>query len=182
VTIAAQPLTGVFEVDRKHSWVGFAVRHMQVSTFRGSFREVDARVVGDASGLHLEGAVRVESISITDPPDFRAHVVRGDDFFDAERYPEITFRSTRADLAEDGAVTIEGELTIKGISRTVVATGTYQSPVADPWGSERAALELHAVVDRRDWELSWQLPLPDGGEALGWSVDVHVQLELVRQG
>jgi len=176
-----QSLTGVYEADRNHSSFQFAVSHMKVSRFRASFGDIDARLIGDESGLRLEGTARVESISISDPPEFREHVVRGADFFDADTHPELTFRSHEVELAEDGAATVEGELTIKGISRPLTATGTYQPPVEDPYGSQRTALELRAVVDRRDWELTWQLPLPDGADVLGWDVELTVHLELIRQ-
>ena len=129
---------------------------MQVSTFRASFGDVDARLVADASRSRLEGAARVESISIVGPPEFREHVVRGAEFFDADNHPEILFRSERIDLAEDGTATVDGELTIKGVSRPITATGTYRRPVEDPFGGLRAALALRARLDRRDWGMSWQ--------------------------
>jgi polyisoprenoid-binding protein YceI len=175
------PLTGVFEADPAHSSFQFAVRHMKVSTFRASFGDVDARLTADASKLRLEGAARVESISIADPPEFREHVVRGADFFDADNHPEIVFRSDPFDLAEDATTTVEGALTIKGITRPITATGTYERPVEDPYGSLRAALELRVVLDRRDWAMDWQQPLPDGADALGWDVELTIQLELVKQ-
>jgi polyisoprenoid-binding protein YceI len=149
--VTTDPLAGVFDADRTHSAFQFAVRHMKVSTFRASFRDVDARLIGQASGLRLEGTAGVESISISGPPEFREHVVRGADFFDADNHPEILFRSERVELAGNGAATVEGELTIKGFSRPITATGTWERPVEDTFGALRAALELRAVLDRRDW-------------------------------
>jgi polyisoprenoid-binding protein YceI len=181
MAVTTAPLTGVFEADSIHSSLQFAVRHMQVSTFRASFADVEARLIAGAPEPRLEGTARVESISITDPPVFREHVVRSADFFDADNHPEILFRSDRVELAGDGSATVEGELRIKGISRPVTATGTYEGPVEDPFGFLRAALELRAVVDRRDWEMSWQAPLPGGADVLGWDVEITVQLELVAQ-
>lgn len=179
--VTTDPLTGVFDADRAHSSFQFAVRHMKVSTFRASFGDVDARLTAREGQVRLEGAVRVESISIADPPEFREHVVRGADFFDADSHPEILFRSERIELAEDGAATLEGELTIKGLSRPVTATGTWERPVEDPFGLLRAALGLRAVLDRRDWGLTWQHPLPGGADVLGWDVELTVQLELVKR-
>jgi polyisoprenoid-binding protein YceI len=181
MAITTDPLTGVFEADRIHSSFQFAVRHMKVATFRASFGDVDARLIADGPEPRLEGAARVESISIADPPAFREHVVRGADFFDADHHPEILFRSERVDLTENGTATVEGELTIKGISRPITATVTYERPVEDPFGSLRAALALRAVLDRRDWGMSWQQPLPDGADVLGWDVELTVQLELIKQ-
>jgi polyisoprenoid-binding protein YceI len=181
MAVTTDPLTGIYEADRTHSSFQFAVRHMKVSTFRASFGDVDATLIADAAELRLEGAARVKSISITDPPEFRAHVVHGADFFAAENHPEILFRSDRVELAEDGTATVDGELTIKGLSRPITATGTWERPVEDTFGSLRAALELRAVIDRRDWGLTWQMPLPGGADVLGWDVELTVQLELVKQ-
>jgi polyisoprenoid-binding protein YceI len=179
-SVASSPFAGTFEADA-HSTVVFAIRHMGISTFRGSFGEVEARLVGDDGGARLEGAVAVDSISIGDPPDFREHVVNGADFLDAGTHPTIRFSSRRVELRPGGRVTVEGELALAGRTRDLVAHGTYEGPIVDPFGAERAALELRATIDRRDWGLTWQAALPSGGDALGWHVDVTVHLELVRQ-
>jgi polyisoprenoid-binding protein YceI len=112
----------------------------------------------------------------------RGHVVNGEEFFDGGNHPEIVFRSTRVELAEDGGVAVDGELDIKGIVRPVTATGTYRPPVEDPYGASRGAIELGTVVDRRDWDMNWQIPLPAGGEALGYEVELSAHLELIKQG
>jgi len=181
VAVATQPFTGTHVADPHHSSFLFAIRHMKVSTFRATFRDVEARLVGDDSGLSLEGRARAESVSIGDPPEFREHVVHSEDFFDAGNHPEIVFRSSRVELADDGSATVEGELEIKGISRPVTATGSYRPPVEDPHGSLRSAIELGATVDRRAWDMNWQMPLPNGGDVLGWEVELTVHLELIRE-
>ena len=114
-------------------------------------------------------------------PIFRAHVVHGADFFEADVHPMIEFRSASIELGDDRSVVAEGELEIRGVSRSVTATGTYSPTITDPFGVSRAALELSVTVDRRDWEMSWQMPLPDGGDALGWEVEITAHLELVRE-
>lgn len=96
-------------------------------------------------------------------------------------HPEIIFRSSRVVLGEDGGARVGGELEIKGIARPVTATGRYQPPVPDPFGSVRAALELSATVDRRNWGMNWQMPLPGGGDVLGYDVELTAHLELVRE-
>jgi polyisoprenoid-binding protein YceI len=90
------------------------------------------------------------------------------------------FESSRLALEDDGTVELEGELVIKGIARPLHATGTWREPVEDLAGGVRMALDLNAVVDRRDWDMSWQAPLPKGGDALGWDVTLEAQLELVK--
>jgi polyisoprenoid-binding protein YceI len=179
MTSTLPSFTGIFQIDRPHSTVQFAVNHI-VSTFRATFEGIDGTLVAEGAEASLNATVQVESVSIADPPEFREHVVRGDDFFAAEEHPQLTFRSTSIELRDDGSATVTGELRIRGISRTVTAYGSYRSPTLDPFGVERAALELRATVDRRDWELNWQLLLPDGGDALGWEIELSAELELVR--
>ena len=176
-----QPLTGAYELDPHHSTVQFAVRHQQIATFRASFADIDALLtVGDGT-ITLEGEARVESVSIADPPEFREHVVRGTDFFDADAYPSIGFHSTRVEVEVDGTATVTGELTIRGTTRTITARGTYHPAREDPFGNYRSGLELRTSVDRRSWDLNWQLPLPDGSDALGWDVEITAQLELIKK-
>jgi polyisoprenoid-binding protein YceI len=124
--------------------------------------------------------VRVASLSIK-LPDFRRHVVDGPDFFDATKYPEMSLRSTNLELREDGTVQLEAELTIKGITKPIAATGNYHPVVQDLAGVERTAMELEATVDRRDWGLSFQAQLPKGGDALGNTVRLTARVELVRE-
>lgn len=174
-------LVGTFVADPIHSSFSFAVKHMQVATFRASFDEVEVRVTGDSTGIAFEGAASAESISIRTPAEFRQHVVYGADFLDAANHPEITFRSDAVQLGEDGSVTVRGGLTIKGITKPFTATGTLRPVVEDPTGTLRTAVDLTATVDRRDWGMDWQVPLPKGGDILGYEVQLIAQAELVQE-
>ncbi|HEX8106059.1 MAG TPA: YceI family protein [Solirubrobacteraceae bacterium] len=168
-----------FSGDADHSSFGFAVKHMSVSTFRGAFEDVTAAVEVDEHGaIGVAGSARVESISVRSPVDLRVHLLSRD-FFDAAQSPEITFRSRPAVPAADGAIELQGELTIRNVTRAVVARGTWTGPVEDPFGATRAALELSTTIDRRDYGMTWNLPLPKGGDALGNEVAITVHLELV---
>jgi polyisoprenoid-binding protein YceI len=177
---AVQSADGTYELDKTHSTVQFAVRDVGVSTFRASFGEVDGQLVIHDGGHELRASALVESISIADPPEFREHVVRGDDFFAADAHPLLSFRSTAIDLAEDGGANLAGNLVLRGISHPVTATGTFFPPTEDPFGGIRAGLELASTIDRRSWGLDWQTPLPGGGDALGWDVEISAHLELTR--
>lgn len=180
--VSTRPFAGTFEADPVHSSFGFAVKHMGVSTFRGELTAVSAQLsTGQYGRLVLDGEATVESISITEPPEFRAHVL-GEEFFDAERHPKVGFRSDDIELGDDGSATVRGELTIKGIARPVTATGTYVAPVEDAFGSQRGALELETVVDRRDFEINWNAPMPKGGDALATEVALTVHIEFVEAG
>lgn len=171
---------GIYELDPIHSTVQFAVRHAEVSTFRASFGDLDARLLVADGIAALEAAAVVESISIGDPPEFREHIVRSGDFFAADEHPRISFRSTRIDLAEDGTLSMPGVLEIRGITRPVHAGGTFTRPTEDPFGNMRLGLSLEGAVDRRSWGMAWQTPLPAGGDALGWDVEITAHLELTK--
>jgi polyisoprenoid-binding protein YceI len=179
MSLATQPFTGTYELDRNHSTFQFAVTHVGVSTFRASFSDIDARLVIEGETLVLEGQALAESVSIAEPA-FRDHVVEGADFFAAGAHPRVTFRSTSVELGDDGTAVVTGELAFRGVSRSVTAEGTYQPPRQDPFGAYRVGLELQATIDRRDWGMDWQLPLPDGSDALGWDVEITGHLELTR--
>src|SRR3712207_8090659 len=104
MSVSTQPFAGTFVADPAHSSFGFSVKHMKVASFSARFDDVDARFGADERGIRLEGAVRVESVSIKNPPEFREHVVYGGDFFDAGKNPKIVFRSGRGEPGEDGKV------------------------------------------------------------------------------
>ena len=178
MTTATQPLEGTYVADPVHSSFGFAVRYSGLSDFRGTLSDVDASLVAGSDGPVLDGAARPESISIQNPPQFRAHVL-GPEFFDVASHPEVTFRSTRVDLAGDGGARLEGDLTIAGITRPVVATGSWHEPRPGP-GGQKAGLELETRFDRRDFGMSWQMELPGGGIALDYEVTLSVNLTLVE--
>ena len=172
---ATTPLSGTYAADPVHSSFGFAVQYQGVSVFRGTMNEVDARL---ADG-RLEGSAKVESISIRQPEQFRAHVLSAE-FFDAENHPEVTFVSNDVDLAEDGTATVAGDLTIKGITNPVTAKGTFTAPATDAFGNTRAHLTLAAQVDRTAYDMNWNAPLPSGGNALANEVTLTVDVSLVE--
>jgi polyisoprenoid-binding protein YceI len=170
------PLAGTYVADPVHSSFGFAVRYQGVSLFRGTLTDVTANLTDG----RLEGAAKVESISIRTPEQFRAHVLGGE-FFDAENHPEVGFTSSQVDLREDGTATVDGELTIKGITRPVHATGTWTAPAPDAFGSTRGHLQLEAAVDRTEFDMNWNAPLPSGGKALANDVTLIVDISLIEQ-
>jgi polyisoprenoid-binding protein YceI len=157
----------------------FAVRHSGVFWYRGSLSDVAATLQADGDALALEGSARVDSISVVEPPEMRASVL-GTDFFDTERHPEIRFRSTAVRLADDGRAEVDGELTIRGVTRPVTAGGQYAAPRQAGFG-EVAGLQLRTRFDRREFGFDWQMELPGGGDAVGWDVEVDIDLLLMRE-
>jgi polyisoprenoid-binding protein YceI len=170
------PLSGTYNADPIHSSFGFAVKYQGVSVFRGTLDEVEATLAGG----RLEGTAKVESISIRTPEQFRAHVL-SPDFFDVENHPTVTFVSTDLDLADDGTAKATGDLTIRGVTNPVTATGTWAPPAADAFGNTRAHLQLETVIDRTSFGLNWNMPLPAGGNALANDVTLTVDVALVQQ-
>jgi polyisoprenoid-binding protein YceI len=170
------PLAGTYTADPIHSSFGFAVRYQGVSVFRGTLDAVEATLAGG----RLVGTAQVESISIRTPEQFRAHVLSAE-FFDAANHPEVTFASTELDLREDGTAVVQGELTIKGITKPVEAKGTWTAPAADAFGNARGHLNLEAVIDRTEWDMNWNMALPSGGNVLNNDVTLTVEVSLVEQ-
>jgi polyisoprenoid-binding protein YceI len=174
---ATTPLLAAnYNADPVHSSFGFAVRYQGVSLFKGTLSDV---VAGVTDG-RLEGTAKVESISIRTPDQFRQHVLSAE-FFDAANHPEVRFTSSDLDLREDGTATVDGELTIRGITRPVQATGTWIAPAADAFGNSRGHLNLEAVVDRTEFDMNWNMALPSGGNVLANDVTLTVELSLVEQ-
>jgi polyisoprenoid-binding protein YceI len=180
-SLAVQPFLGTYRAQPLPSSFAFAVRHSGVFWYRGSLSDVAATLRGDGAGdaLALEGSARVDSISIVEPSAMRANVL-GPDFFDAERHPEITFRSTAVRLADDGRAEVDGELTIRGVTRPVGASGHYAPPRPSSFG-EIAGLQLRTSFDRREFGFDWQMELPGGGNAVGWDVELDIDLLLTRE-
>jgi polyisoprenoid-binding protein YceI len=167
---------GAFKIDPVHSTVGFEVKHV-ISTFRGTFGDYDARLDNTNGAARLTGSAGVKSVDVRDE-NLAAHL-QSPDFFDAERHPQIGFESERIELDGSEAVKLEGELTIRGVTKPIVASGRLEHVEADMSGNQRIGLELETVVDRRDFGLNWNAALPKGGFALGNDVKLVVRLELV---
>jgi polyisoprenoid-binding protein YceI len=163
--------TGSWQSDPVHSHAGFAVKHV-VGTFRGSFDELHATLTGGS----LSGRARVESVRVKDE-NLHAHLL-SPEFFDVERHPEIKFESSEIGV-EGGQVVVDGELTVKGMTKPAVARGEISGPAPGP-GGETIALDLETKVDRHDFGLDWQMDLPGGGKVLGDEVTLTVHLELVK--
>jgi polyisoprenoid-binding protein YceI len=177
MTTATAIPAGTYATDGVHSSAGFAVKHM-LSTFRGSFGTVNAQVtVAEDGSARLDGTVPVSSVIVKDE-NLQAHL-QSPEFFDGEQYPEIRFHGL--DLTVDGdTATLTGDLTIKGHTQRVTAEGTVAGPVEDPFGNTKLGLQFETVVDRTQFGLNWNAPLPKGGFMLANDVTISVDLELAQ--
>ncbi|MBV9803445.1 MAG: polyisoprenoid-binding protein [Solirubrobacterales bacterium] len=168
---ATEVPSGTWKVDPVHSVANFSVRHMMVGTFRGEFTDFDATLENG----RLTGTVKVASLSIKDER-LRGHLL-SPDFFDAERYPEITVESSSLTV-DNGELRSEGTLTLKGQSTPITSTGRLAGPFVTLGEVEKIGLDLQTTVDRDAVGLQWNAPLPQGGVVLGQEVTIAVTLEL----
>jgi polyisoprenoid-binding protein YceI len=169
---------GTWAVDTTHSSASFAVKHMVVATFRGRFEDFDAKLtVGDDGEATLTGTVKADSIVVKDE-NLAGHL-KSPDFFDTDRHPEITYVSSA--IRRDGdELVVDGELTIKGNTHAVEGRGTITDPAVTLGDVEKIGLTLDAVIDRTQFGLEWNAPLPKGGFALANDVTLTIELELAK--
>jgi polyisoprenoid-binding protein YceI len=166
---------GSWNADPVHSNVSFEVAYAGVNAFRGSFREFSATL----SGEKLEGSAKVASVDVKDE-QLNGHL-QTPDFFDSERFPEVTFTATELHRLDDNRVEGKGELTIKGTTRQVELTGAITpEPAIDPFGRERLGLSLETSIDRTQYGVSWNAPNQSGGDYLANNVKLIAELAFVK--
>ncbi|MEO8289837.1 MAG: YceI family protein [Gaiellaceae bacterium] len=172
----AQVPAGTWTLDPVHSSVGFEISYL-AGTFKGQFRDVEANLAADGTHAAIEGTAKVASVDVKDE-NLAAHL-QSPDFFDAERHPELRFAA--GEIGIDGkTVTVPGEITIKGVTKPVEVTGTVVPPITDGYGNERIGFKLQASLDRTDFGVDWNTPLPTGDPALSNNVTILADLFLVK--
>lgn len=171
-TITEQVVTGTWNLDPVHSSIGFSVVYMGVAPFEGAFRAVEATLT--ESGL--TGTAQASSIDVDDE-NLAGHLA-SPDFFDATNHPTLGFESGPL-VVEGDRVAVEGVLEIKGNRLPVALEGTITTPVSDPWGNRKLGLTLSTVVDRTAFGLTWNAPLPEGGQMLADDVALTARLVFV---
>ncbi|MGY0020363.1 YceI family protein [Streptomyces sp. cg35] len=178
---ALRALTGQWTIDRPHSRIGFSVRHAMVTTVRGAFSDYDSTLYFDGarpSQSRAELVIRVASVD-TGVEQRDAHLI-GKDFFDADRHPEMVFRST-ATVHEGGETfRMAGELTIRGVTRPVELQLDYLGSVLDPFGYERAGFDGTTTIDRTEWGLVYNQRLEAGGTMVSEKVRLQFDISAIR--
>ena len=168
--------TGTWELDPTHSSVGFAVTYSGAGTVRGGFDDFDAKLVDGK----LEGSAKVASVNF-DEPQLVGHL-QSPDFFDAEQFPELRFTSEPIERNGD-EITVEGELTLRGVTKPVTISGTVVGPTPDAGAAgaiQRLAFDIETKIDRRDFGIDWNRELPGGAPALGNDVKITANLALYQ--
>ena len=180
-TATATSARTTWTIDAAHSQVEFAVRHLMISTVRGRFAGVKGTIVTDDSDsrtAQVDVTIDVHTID-TREAQRDAHL-RSADFFDAEKFPVLTFKGTRVTDVKGDRFNLVGDLTMHGITREVTLDVTSEGRGKDPWGGERAGYSAVAKVNRSDFGLTWNQVLEAGGIAVGDEIRISLDLELVK--
>ena len=173
--------TGTWAVDPVHSSVGFAVTHLGVSTFRGTFGAFDGSLVTDEGAIvETEGTVQLESVAVGDE-QLKGHLL-SDDFFGADAFPAATFASTHAEQAPDGSVVLSGDLTLRAVTLPVTLTGSIQGVGPDAYGNIRLGLAATGTLDRTAYGVDWNVELDTGAPMLSESVALTFDVSAVLEG
>jgi polyisoprenoid-binding protein YceI len=177
-----QTATSTWNIDPAHTAAEFKVKHMMISNVKGHFTKVTGKLTRDESDhtkSHIEAAIEASSID-TREPQRDAHL-KSADFFDVEKFPTLTFKSTRVSRVNDGELTVAGDLTIHGVTRNVVFKVEGPTPPAkDPWGNTRMGLSATAKINRKDFGLVYNAALETGGILIGEEVAITLDVEFVK--
>jgi polyisoprenoid-binding protein YceI len=175
------PIPGTYALDPAHSHVGFSVRHVMVSRTKGRFADFSGTVTIGEDPLDSSVEVEIQAASIDTRDETRDGHLRSPDFFDAEQFPTLTYRSTRVTPAGPGTWTVDGELTLHGVTQPVPLTVTFEGGAKDPWGGSRIGFTAKAEIDREAYGLTWNQALETGGVLVGKQVRIDIEAEAVRQ-
>lgn len=170
-----------WEFDPVHSSITFWVRHMLISKVHGQFTKwTGVLQFDDAAPAKSTAQVSIEADSIDTRDPKRDGHLRSPDFLDVEKYPLLTFKTSRVEAVSDRHLEIGGELTIRGVTRPVVLDAEFAGRMKDPWGVERAGFAAKAVLERKDFGLTWNQALEAGGVLVGDKVEVAIEVEAIR--
>jgi len=176
-----EPLTQSWAIDPSHTQVGFAVKHLMISTVKGRFTNVSGTVEVDLTSSQVDVSVSIDATTVTTADEKRDAHLRSGDFLRAEVHPTLEFRGSRIDGNIEKKFTLVGDLTIRGVTRPVAVYVVNQGRVTDPWGNERVGYAATATMSRKDFGLEWNMALEAGGVLVGDEVRITIETELVRQ-
>jgi polyisoprenoid-binding protein YceI len=166
-------------IDPVHSEVGFSVRHMMVSKVRGRFTRFSGEIVTADDPAQSSVTAEIDLSSINTGQEQRDEHIKSADFFEVETYPTMTYRSTGIKV-EDGEYLLEGDLTLKGVTRTVPLKLELQGFGPDPYGGYRAGFTATGELNRSDFNVSFNAPMANGGVVVGDKIQLHLEIEAVR--
>ena len=174
------PAAGTWEIDGSHSAAAFSVKHLMVSKVRGRFGSVQGAITIADEPTASSVAVTIDAASIDTNDAGRDEHLRSADFFDVEQFPVLTYRSTAVRHVKGSRWEVEGDLTIRGVTRPVVLDTELLGATVDPWGNERVGFFATTEVNREDFGLTWNQVLETGGLLVGKNVKIQLEVEAVR--
>jgi polyisoprenoid-binding protein YceI len=184
LTLAAAASTGVaadaYTIDGNHSSIGFTVKHMVVTKVKGGFDEFAGTILYDEKDITKSSvSVTIKTASVDTNTPKRDDDLRSPNFFDATKYPEITFTSRRVEKSGDGYTAV-GDLTMHGVTKEIIIPFTIAGTVTDPMGNTRIGLSAHTSLNRQDYGISWSKKLDNGGLVAGDEVEISIEVEAVK--
>lgn len=178
---ASAQAADTWSVDKVHSDAAFQVRHL-MSGVRGHFADFEGTIVTDAAQPESSSVeFKIKVASITTGVEKRDAHLRSGDFFDVEKYPEITFKSTAFKQTDKDNYAVTGDLTMRGVTKVITLPVTFLGVGKDPWGNERAGFETAVTLNRKDFGINWNQTLDQGGVLLGDDVKVMINIEAVKK-
>jgi len=183
LTLPAFASTTTWQIDPAHTAAGFSVKHLMISTVRGQFKGVTGTINWDDQDITkstVEVTIDAKTVDTSEPQ--RDKDLRSDHFFDTETYPTITFKSTKVEQVSAGKLKITGDLTIHGVSKSVVLDVEGPSAqIKDPWGNTRVAANATTKVNRQDFGVKWNANIDGGGVVVGDDVNITIDIEMVKK-
>ena len=184
MTTLTAPNTAVstWNVDSVHSGAEFKVKHMMISNVKGQFTGVSGKLSLDEADITKSTIeATIDAASINTREEQRDAHLKSADFFDVEKYPTLSFKSTRVTKKDEGELAVEGELTIHGVTRNVIFhVEGPTAPGKDPWGNTRIGLSATTKINRKDYGLTWNAALETGGILVGEDVTITLEVQFVK--
>lgn len=182
MSTATAPATTLWNIDTAHSHAQFKVKHMMISNVKGEFTAVTGSLQYDSENVansSVQATIDATTINTREPQ--RDTHLKSADFFDVEKFPTLTFKSTRVSKKGDGELSVAGDLTIHGVTRTVTFdVEDFTAPMKDPWGNTRMGLSATTKINRKDFGLTWNSLLETGGMVVGEDVTITLDVEFVK--
>ena len=176
------PATTTWKIDPAHSAAEFKVKHMMISNVKGKFGNISGLLTldeGDPAQSSVEATVPIASVNTGD--DQRDVHLKSGDFFDAEKFPEMSFKSTQVKSTGSGEMAVTGDLTLHGVTKSVTfAVEGPSEPAKDPWGNMRVGLSATAKISRKDFGLTWNAALETGGVLVGDDVAITLDVQFIK--
>ncbi|GAA2578864.1 YceI family protein [Winogradskya consettensis] len=175
------PAAGTYELDAAHKRVGFIARHLMVSKVRGQFAEATATITIGEDPLQSSVTAEIKAASVETGQVDRDNHLRTGDFFEAEKYPTIVFRSTGIKSHAGAEFVLDGELTIKDVTKPVELVVEFEGATTSPYGQSVFGFSASTEIDREDWGLTWNVALETGGVMIGKKIKIEIEGEAIRQ-